>query len=133
MLRNPIDRIISCFRNRVLRYKELKNTQYEHLEGSFDEFIEALADVCASVPSIDHHAGPQWKYVGKDRAFYTHIYNFSGFKKLENDLSELVGREVLLKRTQTSDNQIEIKPSPATVKKIEEFYAKDYEFFGQYF
>ena len=42
IVRNPIDRIVSCYRNRVLRYGELSNTVYEKKINSINEFIENL-------------------------------------------------------------------------------------------
>ena len=105
----------------------------EHLEKSFDGFVEALAEVCANVPSIDHHTLPQWNYVGEIESFYTHIYRFSDLAKLEKNLSEIVGRRVEFEKTQTSDKRVEINPNGATLQKIKDFYEKDYMLFGQYF
>ena len=133
VLRNPVKRLVSCFRNRVLDQKELENTKYKHLESSFEQFVEMLPEVCASVPSIKHHASPHWNFVGEDPAFYTNIYKFSEIEDLRKDLIEIAGRTVEFENTQSSNRATEITPSPATLKKIEEFYARDYELFGQYF
>ena len=135
IVRNPIDRIVSCYRNRVLRYGELSNTVYEKKINSINEFIENLSDLQNNIPSIKHHTSSHCFYLGKKTNVYSHIFNINQIDKAIDFLSKVSKKNLNLPHLQKGDNNHITKDdiSKENLNFLEKEYEQDYKIFGEYF
>lgn len=110
VVRDPIERIISAYSDKVLRFRTLVNVPpsknapaevhalYESLnkEPDLNTFccnIEAYRKVSKKV---DRHVCPISCYLGPDLGIYDKVYRFDALDQLVADLSERTGEDVTL-------------------------------------
>ena len=98
IVRDPIDRIISCYNNRVLRYKVL--TQDALSEADIrapanpdpNQFIKNL-DQYKKISDIKHHTLPLIHFLGSESNFYDEIFNLNSLNKAEKTLKRHFGKQ----------------------------------------
>lgn len=143
VVRDPIDRIISCYRNRVLFFGELDSSQLSEeakADGlrptpSLSEFVENLEDYMKVSPSIFHHAAPMNFYLGNDPQWFSRIYNIRQIDQLTRDVVTYLGRKETVILGNENSSVPEISRSDLTVNekaKLRQFYKLDYDLFGRY-
>lgn len=142
LVRDPVERFLSCYSNRVGYYRELSA---QHLgpevmktgltpDPTVHEFVEYLDAYVKASYSISYHVAPMVRYLGTDREFYNRVFKFSEIEQLRQTLSDYVKAEVVFPRLQTGGEKISPDAlSAAEVNKIKEFYAEDYDVYGDYF
>ena len=133
VVRDPIERIISCYRNRVKKHGELKGTEFEKRINNVIEFAEALDEISDAVPSIRHHAEKQTSFLGKSPEVYTNIYNFRNLSKIAADLMEFCGSTITLPHLQKAGGDDDIEMTDSVRHGIQDRYSEDYDVFGSYF
>ena len=81
------------------------------------------------------HVLPQVFFIGRDPAYYTHIFRMGEWGRLETCLSEWIGKSVQLPHVNASQDEAkEDAPlTPDLRRRVEAFYAADYKFWGSYF
>ncbi|WP_417586490.1 sulfotransferase family 2 domain-containing protein [Pararhodobacter oceanensis] len=139
VVRDPIQRLLSCYSNRVLHHKELSQANARaQLRGTglpFDpnlrDFVSNLRGYMAAVESINHHARPMVDYLGRDTGYFARLYRMSELDTFVADVSAATGTQVGLPRLQTGGPRIEVDTlSKEVVTMLREFYAEDYEVFA---
>lgn len=147
-VRNPWDRVLSCYRNKIVGVREGKFGKQElpvflkydsrrfSLDMSFEEFVEVLMEVPDS--TADPHYRSQYTFIedpqGKD------IVDFLGhFENLDHDL-EVVSNKldippIILPHTMKSPRERAYRDyyNPKTKELIAERYEKDIQKFGYEF
>ena len=142
VVRNPLDRIISCHKNRVIQYKELRSEQITNLEidapsdPDLNTFIQYLDEYQKS-PQIRHHSLPLTYFLGKNPEAYTRIFNLSNINQLPGHLKKYFGRSKLINHLQKSSSEFNQKTtdllSAQSIELIKSRYNNDFRCFGRYF
>lgn len=141
LVRDPVNRLLSCYSNRVKHHKELSKAKAGKAlaraglpaDPDLDTFIARLDAYCAAVESIRHHAAPMVLYLGRDPSWYTKLYRIEDTKRLVADVQEITGRRVNLQKLQTGGPKFAADSlSPASLAHLARFYAEDFEVYGTY-
>ena len=143
VVRNPFDRLVSCYRNRVIRYGELKSEKIRNLEidapsdPNLNEFVYYL-DQYNKAPNINHHTLPLTHFLGRKPEIYTKIYNLKTIHELPKFLKCYFGYTKSLDHLQTSQSEKNPETSSnflssISIQNIQKRYRDDFENFGQYF
>jgi Sulfotransferase family len=135
VVRDPIDRFISAYRNRVMFYKELSRTKIDKgkaqtlgakADPDLNEFIDHLELYRTLSPVIKHHTDPQSYFVGHTLDYFNKVYRFEELETLASDLGEKIGQSVILPHEQKGLAEPPPSISAKRVGKILEFYSGDY-------
>ena len=139
ILRDPVERFVSAFRNRVLQYGEI-NREVMRQRGvpeelpekpDFGTFLGNLAEY-RKIGQIAHHTNAQVFFLGKNPEFFDQLFSFSDLAPLRQLLSERAGRELSLPRLRTGEGTRDAEsPSPEQVEMLKRLYAEDYLFMGK--
>ena len=143
VVRDPLDRLVSCYRNRVLRYGALSPEKIASLDidapsnPDLNQFVQHL-DQYIKAPQIHHHTLPLTHFLGKRADAYDRIFNLQTIQQLPGYLKEHFGRTRYLPHLQTS--QTETRPetsinflSPESIKQLKNRYSDDFQYFDKYF
>jgi hypothetical protein len=144
VVRDPVDRFISCYRNRVCFHGDLDEGQLSPAaiaaglvpRPSLSTFVDKLETYCEHVWQINHHCAPMVTYIGKDPSWYSYITNLQNIGSLVAKIQEIVGNDMSLDLPweQTDGPKLTRKElTPAELRKIERFYAEDYDIYGHFF
>lgn len=140
IVRHPVDRLVSCWRNRVIRYKELSseciqneigNLQVAPPDPDFEEFVDKL-HVYRRMKSIKHHTDLMANFLGTDVSVYTKIFRLDQISEFKEHINGLTGLDLKLNHLQTAPA---INPNLSTrlIEKIERIYRVDFDTFGYLF
>lgn len=142
VVRDPIDRMISAYSNRVLHHNELSEARIRFGGGDADlmprpdisTFIDNLERYRAADESIRHHTDPLTAFIGHDADYFDKIYAQRELAELVKWLAERTGAAQELEHAQRGSK--DIKRSDLTeeqIHRLKDFYADDYRVFGKYF
>lgn len=143
IVRDPIDRIISCYNNRVLRYKVLTQDALSqagvHAPANPDpnQFIKNLHQY-KKIGDIKHHTLPLTHFLGSEPNFYDDIFNLESLSRAETTLNRHFGKQKakllhLQKTDQSTQNSLKKTLDKSIIKNIENIYEKDYHVYGDFF
>ena len=141
VVRDPVDRLLSCYANRVLGYKCLSNiaiSEEDREAGVVPDpdlktFIGLFWRYRQISHEIYHHALPMVSYLGNDPKYYDVIYPISEVGRLAEDVAAKVGTVPALKRMQTSGTKIDrTMLNERQIEKVKRIFAKDYDIYGQF-
>jgi len=144
VVRDPVDRLVSCYRNRVVFHKDLSEQRLSPAavaaglvpNPSLSTFVRELDGYVQHTGSISHHAAPIVTYLGHDPKWFSAICNLQEIEQLITELQAIVGNEhpLVLPREQTGGPKLSRQDlTPSEITKIEHFYAKDYNIYGRFF
>lgn len=142
VVRDPIKRLLSAYRNRVVHHRELSNEAVgtrlseANLPANPDlaTFIRYLRRYAKCVRSIGHHTRPQVDFLGRDPSWISRLYRFSELEILAEDVRRLTNSNVSLPWLQKGGPKIKVEDlNPKQIDKLREYYAEDYAVFGSYF
>ncbi|MEO0863075.1 MAG: sulfotransferase family 2 domain-containing protein [Pseudomonadota bacterium] len=145
VVRDPLKRLFGVYTNRVVAKKELfGNRKIKRGRVDLppdpdpDFFFQNLSPYIAIASVIKHHALPTVCFTGKAFDRYTGVYRTSDLSNLATDLSDQVGREVVIPHFNSSDMTLtldDLKPEThqALAARLEEEYAHLADFFDNPF
>ena len=119
IVRDPIKRFLSAFKNRILFHKDL---DFKNL--SIDEILKKLE----SGRFENKHFLPQTFFLGKDInyfTFYADIENIDYFTQKVNDFFD---KNILFPKLQTGGNNINIRLNEQQIERIKKIYIDDFNF-----
>jgi hypothetical protein len=132
IVRDPVNRIVSCFKDRVL----LKNRNNIKSEvDNWEDFINNLDYFRNKYVDLKRHSLPQVNVIKKDPSFYDKIYLTQNIStKFLKDVSVIAQCEIPPIQTKTSRKV----PQNFTVTEehiniIKDYYSDDYTYWGDYF
>ncbi|WP_413662457.1 sulfotransferase family 2 domain-containing protein [Microbulbifer sp. CNSA002] len=132
VVRDPVERFISAYNNRVGQHNELSSDMLGDAASDLPrspglgQFIDDFTRYFHRSNSISHHFGVQAGHIPNPGKL-TKIYFISELKSLSSDLSDLVGASVTLKREQVGGKRITIRDlSRSQLKVLIDFYERDY-------
>ncbi|WP_417451622.1 sulfotransferase family 2 domain-containing protein [Kordiimonas sp.] len=140
LVRDPIERFVSAYRNRVHGHEEAAHWKLRK-QGlpltlkpfpTLNEFVHDLADYQALVPSLEHHTLPMVTFLGANPEAYDHIFHLDNIGALETLLSERAGHTVRLPVTQTKGPAISSEAlGTAEREMLRSYYQHDYAFLAR--
>lgn len=139
IVRDPLRRLVSAYRNRVLHYGEIGARQVALYRlpprlpprPDFRTFVENLGEY-QKIPDIAHHTTAQVNFIGRDPAYYDRIFRFEALAELEAYLSDRAGRPVALPRLRTEGPAMdETAIDDDLRRKIAARYEADAKFIGR--
>lgn len=144
VIRDPIKRFLSAYKNRILHYKDLTNSDFLKVEKfhefglseypELNYFVRDLNKYMKVSLLIKHHFSPQSNSLVNDLSFYDLVCPIENMDNLENKLSQIVGNNINIPQIQTKGPKINIKDlTQESLSKIIEFYAKDYNNLQDYY
>lgn len=132
IVRDPVDRFMSAFTNRVLFHKRIPNI---NPNITFDEFFDTLEERI-NTPQYDNfkkHVEPLTYFLGKDPTFYNYIFNIREISKVKDLIEKIYGVTLPNLHLQKSGNIEKPKPSAHQIEWIKNRYKMDYEVYGNWF
>lgn len=135
VVRDPVDRFLSAFQNRVPDRRTRKSLVDSGLPSDPDMkfYIANLEKYLKAVPDLRHHIRPMVDWLGEDPTYYDEIFSIREAEKLVVELNGLYGETYELERRQLSQRPItKIAIGEAEQDWIRKEYAKDYEAFGEF-
>ncbi|PRY23242.1 sulfotransferase family protein [Aliiruegeria haliotis] len=142
VVRHPIGRVLSCFKNRVEYHGELDNvalTDEDRENGvvtspDLPTFIRHLERYKDLSPPVRHHAEPLSHFLGTDPGYFDRIYPISKVDEFAEEIGRRTGRIVKVGREQVSGSKASRKDlSAEEVSKLETLFAEDLELYGEFF
>ncbi|GAA5523383.1 sulfotransferase family protein [Aliifodinibius salicampi] len=139
LVRDPVKRLISCYRNRVLDLGDLESSQ-ETLKNEglpinpdLNTFVLNLVEYRHINKSIEHHSRPQYEFLGETIDYLDRIFTLSEISELEEMLQRFKpGLKLRQRKTGGTDITLDDISREALDAAIE-FYKKDYKLLGDYF
>lgn len=118
IIRDPIERFLSAYSNRVLDHGELNRGAIErdcpwllkklpHFRPNVSQFIESL-DKYMLVPVIDHHCKALSWHVKNDLSEFTHIYPLENIGEFEKYLQEKSEEKFIIPRSHVGKNKVQL-------------------------
>lgn len=141
LVRDPVARIVSCYRNRIGAKNVLARPEEAgKLAGmglssapSLSDFVARLRRYRKANRIIAHHSHPLSTHLGRDPAYFSRIYRFAELPEMAADICAHVGRAVALPHLQregTGESVADLTAEEAD--RIRTLYAEDYEIFGDW-
>jgi hypothetical protein len=138
VVREPIERFLSAYRNRVLDLNDLADFNNRlDLEGlnrkpEINYFIENLFHYQGIVPSILHHTIPQNFFTGTDLSIFDKIYNIKDHKEILILLKSLYP-DIYFKKEKSGGTKVDMSLiSISNIEKLRNYYSDDYKLFENY-
>ena len=141
IIRDPVDRLLSAFSNRVLgRVTGVEDSSPSRSlslgadsEFFLARFIDELEAYREQSREITHHTDPLVHFLGDDPKYFAELYLISDLGRLEHDLSDRLDRPVSSAKKNRSVARLSRDMlTKAQITQIEDLYARDYEVFGSY-
>jgi hypothetical protein len=139
VVRDPIERFLSAYKNRVVFHGELSepfikekfSSHYHdipHFTPGLGQFIDHMK-VYFLINPIFHHFRPISDFLGDKRlGCFTHVYKMENLNDLEKDLSMLTGKEIVFDHRQTGGKKYSLRDlSKIQIEKLIKFYQMDYD------
>lgn len=136
LIRDPMERVVSAYRNRVLHYGELGpgKVNLELLEErglnanpTLDEFIKNLEAYRSVKKSIKKHTDPLVSFLGKDPSFYHLILDMKEISRVGALRLALTGEKATIRRMQKDGPPMGVEVLNSEQRElIRSFYADDY-------
>ncbi len=143
VIRDPVERFLSSYANRVIFYEELSEEKINlelayklglRLDPPLDLFIDRLDEYRLASPSVRHHTEPQSYFYGHDLSYFTHVYRIRDLRLLARDLGEMLGREITIPYEQSGGPKIPLGAlSEKHLKRVIELFSGDYALLRPYF
>ena len=115
IVRDPIERLLSSYSNRVMFHRELDSNRVDqniasalHLKTppTIDEFLLNINEYRILSSSIRHHSDPTAVFLGPNLKMFDKIYRMSELPQILDDLKKLTGRSLSLPKIQKSEKKI---------------------------
>ncbi len=135
VIRDPVKRLISCYRNRVVDLKDLESGKLGGLTGNPDInfFILNLKKYQKENKIIEHHSRPQHNFLGNTLKYLNHIFPIEHIKSLKNLLKSYQPGFVLPKSKFKGTTYQLNDLSPEALDNAIFYYKKDYDLLKNYY
>ena len=121
IVRDPIKRFISAYKNRILYHKD---AGFQNL--NIDEIIEKLENNLFD----NRHFLPQSYWLGNDLKYFTIVANISNMETFINGVNNFFQNNVEFPRIQTGGSNANINLKTNQIIKLKKIYSDDYDLIG---
>lgn len=141
ILRSPISRVVSVYRNKVLEIaclkaesaiKFLKDRKITN-EPSFSEFVLHFRTYQEASAVILRHTMPLSHYLGTDAAYFDGLFSMKAIGDLEVELKKRLGSQFAIPFEDKSAPAVKLEPTDADLARVNEMFSEDIEVFGKFF
>jgi len=141
VVRDPISRLISVYKNRVQHYREISTADFTSYNiptslpknPDLNTFIDGLLEY-RKIPTIAHHTNTQTHFLGDNIDYYDRIFRFEQLNEIETFLSDRLGNTVKLPKLRAHGPSIESERlSSAMRDKATIYYRSDYNLLEKYY
>jgi len=132
LVRDPVQRIVSCFKDRVM----LKNRGNIKSEvDNWEDFITNLDYFREKYIDLKRHSLPQVVVLKKDPSFYDNVYLTQEIgTRFLNDVSDISECKIIPIQTKTSSQvKVSVNVTKEHIDIIRDYYSDDYTYWGNYF
>lgn len=130
IIRDPIDRFISAFANRVLFFKKISLKSGKPFD--LETFISKFDYIQENSLDISVHFRPQYYYYGDLDKFH-HVYKMNELDKLKKRLEEIFNTKLPSLHLQKSHNVIKPVLNENQIDWVKNKYSIDYDNYQKYF
>lgn len=120
IVRDPIDRLVSAYLNRVVAYKELGPEPPD-----FPTFVRYLEQYRMSDQNIRHHTDGQWFFIGMDLGYFDRVFSFDEISVIPAEIEAETGHRIELPHLQKGDGATLVPEGPE-IWRLTEHYEMDY-------
>ena len=124
IIRDPIKRFISTYKNRILFHKDIG---FQNL--NINEIIEKLEKKLFD----NKHFLPQSYWLGNDLKYFTIVANISNLENFINGVNNFFQNKVEFPRIQTGGAEANIDLKNNQIIKLKKIYSEDYDLIGDLF
>jgi hypothetical protein len=123
VVREPIDRFISFYQNKILQEKQYFETPVE-----IDRLALNLEKYRSQNTNLKHHTETQKTFTGDDLGVFDGVYKIEDLSELHHRIKEKTGLQFTLPRKNISNSQDKEKfsLSDEAIIKLIDFYKEDY-------
>jgi len=122
LIRDPIERFISSYKNRILFHKD------KYFKGlSIDEILNILEEGYFA----NTHFLPQSYFLGQNPKNFDLIEDVKNLKKIEKKVNDFFGLKKVIPRFQTGGNDIKIELTKQQIDRIKKIYSVDFKLFDK--
>lgn len=119
VVRDPIDRLVSAYSNRVVKYRELPDMP------DFRNFVRDLEFYRMENWSIWHHTEGQWYFIGSDLSYFDRVFRFDELPLIPDEIERATGHRINLPHLQRND-RVDIAVETEELSLLTERYEYDY-------
>ena len=119
IIRDPIERFISCYKNRILYHRDKEFRDYD-----IDEVLTNLEND----RFYNTHFLPQTWFLGYDLNYYNFYCDLKNIHIFEKNINIFFGKEIKFPKVQTGGDSSTIELTSNQIKRIKKIYHKDYIF-----
>jgi len=152
LIRDPIERFISCYNNKVLQARLLDNRDIGPLSlsdpkrefpyPSFEEFVDNFPEI-RKLPVINHHTKPISEFLGaRNLNFYSEVFTFEQIDNLAERINQITHANVAVSHHQNSANndwdeaptRVDLSSlTPPQFNYLTKLYSAEYRFLKPYY
>jgi len=118
IIRNPIKRFISAYKNRILFHKDEK---FYNL--SMDEIIEKLENGLFE----NTHFLPQNYFLGNNLDYFNIVADVENINLFEKKINDFFGKEIKFPQIQKGGKEFNVKLNITQIEKLKKIYKNDFE------
>lgn len=121
IIRDPVDRFISSFKNRILFHKD-----EEFKNHSVDMILDKLENGLFE----NKHFLPQNYFLGDDLNYYSFYADIVNTRLFKDKVNEFFGKQIEFPKVQVGGKGLDVKLSNTQLNRVRKIYAKDFKIFG---
>lgn len=139
IVRDPADRFLSCYGNRVLELRDLHESKTDldkmglPVDPDLDTFVQQLEQYRRVNSSIRHHTRPQSNFLGGTLVYLDKIYSFDQMDSVQSMLKSY-DNSLVMKKRKSGGPKFDLRDlSSGSLQHLLEFYRNDYELLNDYY
>jgi hypothetical protein len=121
IVRNPIERFVSCYKNRILFHKDV-----DFLDHSIDMILSKLEDSMFE----NKHFLPQSYFLGNALEYFDFYSDVNNIKLFQDGVNDFFCKKIIFPKIQTGGNKNNIFLDKLQIQKIKKIYFSDYNLIG---